>query len=117
MSLTKSIQRLQKLHLLISEQKTGTPKELAKKLGISRSYLYIMIEDVKMLNMHVIYSRKNKTFFYEIDNIFDISLNIKKLSNDELRNTNAGLCTFLLRSTISDGTNLSLYSYLAECKE
>ena len=117
MTFTQTIERLQLLHLLIAQKKTGTPEELAKRLGVSRSYLYIMMEDLKMLNLYVSYSRKNKTFYYENEVNVEFILNIQTLKDDDLININAGSLAFLLPSTILDGTNLSLYSYLAEYKE
>jgi hypothetical protein len=117
MTFTQTIERLQLLHLLIAQKKTGTPEELAKRLGVSRSYLYIMMEDLKMLNLYVSYSRKNKTFYYENEVNMEFIFKIHTLKDDDLININAGSLAFLLPSTILDGTNLSLYSYLAEYKE
>ncbi len=117
MALTKSVERLQQLHSLITEQKTGSPKELAKQLGVSRSYLYMMLDDLKMLDLHIAYSHKNKTFYYETEEELEFKLEVRPLLNEDLININGGGGTFLFPSTILDGTNLSLYSYLAECKE
>jgi len=36
MNLIKNLNHVEKLHELIAQQKTGSPKELAEKLGINR---------------------------------------------------------------------------------
>lgn len=65
MNFIKNINRVEKLHTLILNEKTGTPKELAENLGISRATLYVLIEELNSLNMPVSYSRKYETFYYE----------------------------------------------------
>ena len=65
MNFIKNINRVEKLHTLILNEKTGSPKELAESLGISRATLYILIDELGSLNMPVAYSRKHETFYYE----------------------------------------------------
>jgi transcriptional antiterminator len=67
MNFIKNINQVEKLHTLILQQKTGTPKELAECLGITRATLYVLIEELNALNMPVVYSRKYETFYYERD--------------------------------------------------
>lgn len=67
MNFIKNINHVEKLHTLILQQKTGTPKELAERLGITRATLYVLIEELNALNMPVVYSRKYETFYYERD--------------------------------------------------
>lgn len=49
MNLLNSINRVDQLHQLIQLQKTGTPKQLAVRLGVSRAKLYMWI----LLNIHL----------------------------------------------------------------
>jgi len=65
MNLLQNVQSVDKLHALILQKNTGTPKELAQRLGISRSSLYILIDELNGLNLTIIYSRKLETFYYE----------------------------------------------------
>ena len=65
MNLIKNLNYVEKLHELIVQQKTGSPKELAEKLGINRAKLYVLIDELNDLNMHVVYSRKYETFYYQ----------------------------------------------------
>ena len=65
MNLLQNVQSVDKLHALILQKNTGTPKELAQRLGISRSNLYILIDELNGLNLTIGYSRKLETFYYE----------------------------------------------------
>lgn len=65
MNFIKNIESAERLHQLIMEEKTGTPKVLAQKLGIPRNLLYLLIDELHTLNMPVAYSRKYETFYYE----------------------------------------------------
>ena len=56
--------RFIKLHEPIKKRITGTPKEFAKQLGISRSYLYRSIEALRNVGALISYSRKRATFYY-----------------------------------------------------
>jgi len=50
--------RMEKLHALILERKTGSPKELAEVLGVNRAMLYILIDEISALTVSVAHSRK-----------------------------------------------------------
>lgn len=76
MNLIKNLTHVEKLHELIVQQKTGSPKELAEKLGINRAKLYVLIDELNALNMHVQYSRKYQTFYYQRDENEVITNNI-----------------------------------------
>ena len=64
MKFIKQLERLQKLDHLIKKECTGTPNDFAKKLGISRSHLYRLIEILKDYGAEIKYSRKQKNFHY-----------------------------------------------------
>lgn len=76
---------------LVKEQRTGTPEEFATKLGISRTRLYEMIEELRSRGAPIVYSKSRETFFYEYT--FDISLSFSKkpLSRKELVEKNGGV--------------------------
>ena len=62
----KIIDALNKLSLfskLVEQESTGTPSEFAKRLGISRTSLYDLIDELKSYNIKIVYSRKRKTFY------------------------------------------------------
>ena len=64
-NLIRNLNRVERLHQLILAEKTGTPQEVAKRLGISKSALFIMIDELNSLNLKVSYSSKYETFFYD----------------------------------------------------
>ena len=117
MNFIKNMNRVEKLHNLIVQEKTGNPKQLAEQLGICRATLYVLIEELNALNMPVAYSRKHGTFYYEKDVKLTLAFKVESIDNEtELRNINGGSCNFSLPSIFSDGRNIPLYSYLAEYK-
>ncbi|MDR0699675.1 MAG: hypothetical protein LBG28_10735 [Tannerella sp.] len=59
--------RLIEIHLLIKEEKTGAPIEVAEKFHICRSQFYNIIDELKDYGAIVKYSRKHRTFYYEND--------------------------------------------------
>ncbi|MDD3077939.1 MAG: HTH domain-containing protein [Paludibacter sp.] len=65
MNVFKDFTCLQRLHELVLLEKTGTPQQLAKRLGISRATLYVMIDQLKSIDMEIVYSRKTQTFCYK----------------------------------------------------
>ncbi|MEI8273370.1 MAG: hypothetical protein WCG08_12175 [Paludibacter sp.] len=117
MNLIRNINRVEKLHSLILQEKTGNPKQLAEQLGICRATLYILIEELNALNMPVAYSRKYETFYYEKDVKLTLAFKVEVITDkNELRKINGGNSNFFLPSILSDGRNIPLYSYLAEYK-
>ena len=117
MNILQNFNRIEKLHQLILAEKTGSPVQLAKQLGISRATLYVLIDELNSLNIKVAYSRKYETFYYEKKVEMTIQFKIEMLDSDELNKFNGGSLHFFLPSDFSDGRNLSLHSYLAEYKE
>ncbi len=102
------IERIEKMHCLIKAKRTGTPDEFAAQLGISRSRLYEIIEELKSRGAPIAYSKASTTFYYEYP--FDISLGctMKPLSRKELVEENGGnLFPFFFSGRNSD--TLALY--------
>ncbi|MEX1269883.1 MAG: hypothetical protein WEA56_12805 [Balneolaceae bacterium] len=51
---------------LIRQKRTGPPKELAEKLGISERWLYMFMDELKMeLDCPIQYDRKKRSYVYE----------------------------------------------------
>jgi hypothetical protein len=54
------------LDALIRQKRTGPPKELADRLGISERWLYIFLDELKTeLNCPIRYDRKRRSYIYE----------------------------------------------------
>lgn len=64
MDILKLAHRLVGAHHYISAEDTGTPKELAAKLGIAESHLYELLDVLKQLGGPIAYSRSRKTYRY-----------------------------------------------------
>jgi len=85
------LERIEKMHCLIKAKRTGTPDEFAAQLGISRTRLYEVIDELKSHGAPIAYSKASTTFYYEYP--FDISLGctMKPLSRKELVEENGGI--------------------------
>lgn len=117
MNLLNSINRVDQLHQLIQLQKTGTPKQLAVRLGISRANLYMWIEELISLNFPISYSRSKETFYYEKEVKFTIAFKVEVIENSQdLEKINGGSLVLKLPSNFLDGTNISLSPYFASTK-
>jgi hypothetical protein len=74
MSIVSNLDKLKVINSEIKNKKTGNPDDFAEKLNISRSMLYVYIEEIKTLGAEIKYNRSTKTFYYKND--FDITINI-----------------------------------------
>ncbi len=83
------------LNKLIEEERTETPEQLAKRLGISRRQLYSYIENLKDIGLEVVFSRKNNSFCYPEQKKLEISFHLKILEEDNVTKINGG---FFLKS-------------------
>jgi predicted DNA-binding transcriptional regulator YafY len=91
MNFIRQIERLQILNKLIREERTGTPEELAERLGVSRRQLYTYFDLLKDFGLEVGFSRKINSFYYCEKKDLRISLNIQVLENAEMANINGGM--------------------------
>lgn len=74
MKTIKNLQRLHRLHKLIEDETTGTPKELANRLHISERLVYLMIDQLKDYDAPIAYDRSRKTYYYT--EFFDLDVKI-----------------------------------------
>lgn len=90
MAIIEKINRIERLHRLLVTEKTGTPQQLAERLGVSRASLYHLIDELSSYNSPVTYSRKHETFFYEKNNKTSMGYKLEVLDNDENRTITGG---------------------------
>ncbi|MEL6971793.1 MAG: hypothetical protein AAFZ63_26810 [Bacteroidota bacterium] len=64
MSLIRKIERIERMHQMINYKRTGTPESFARKLGISQSMLYVLINEIKALGAPVVYCRYRESYEY-----------------------------------------------------
>ena len=70
MVLRRHINRLQQLDQLIRMKATGTPAQLAEKLGISeRAWYKIKDELVQDFSIPIAYCKVRQTYFYEEESV------------------------------------------------
>ncbi|KWW28188.1 MAG: hypothetical protein AUK63_2014 [bacterium P3] len=67
-----------RFHALVMSRTTGTPEAFALKLGISRSSLYNLIEEIKSYGIDIEYSRTRQTFHYVYPDCVEIRLLIRQ---------------------------------------
>lgn len=66
MGLYRYLNRIRRLDALIRQKRTGPPKELAEKLGISERWLYIFMDELKTdLDCPIRYDRMKRSYVYE----------------------------------------------------
>ena len=104
MKLFEFIEKLQTIHKLVEQQKTGTPEEFAERLGVKRSTLYGIIEELKGKDIPIAYSRQLRSFYYEHPITFSIGYSIESLSQKEMEEKNGGFTNFFIPS-INTGRN------------
>jgi predicted transcriptional regulator len=82
---------------LVEQRRTGTPEELAERLGISRNTLYDLLDELRSRNVEVAYSRTSRTFYYKNSISLEVRLSIKHLeavSASEAKNITGGCKIF-----------------------
>jgi predicted DNA-binding transcriptional regulator YafY len=74
------LKRLQKIHQLIKTSHTGTPKEFANIIGVSRSQLFNILDDLKLKGFPISYSRSLKSYIYHCDCELEIEYSVRLLT-------------------------------------
>lgn len=82
MNSIKNLERLQQLHLLIENERTGSPRELAQRMHVSERLVYSLIEQLKDYDAGICYDRKRRTYYYCDDFQFRVSISILINSNN-----------------------------------
>jgi hypothetical protein len=84
------LERIEMIHKLVDQERTGTPVEFARRLGISRTRLYEIMDDLKLEGAPIAYSRTCRTFYYEEPFQISISFELRPLTYKENRSVNGG---------------------------
>jgi len=75
---------------LIQQKRTGPPKELSEKLGISERWLYIFLDELKTeLDCTIRYDRSKCSYIYEKQG--KVVLGFEKISVEEKKEISGGL--------------------------
>lgn len=72
------LKRLERLDYLIRIKGTGTPANLAHRLGVSERCIYSYIQLMKERGAPIKFSKDRKSYYYEKDGIFDVCISWKQ---------------------------------------
>jgi predicted DNA-binding transcriptional regulator YafY len=100
MILSKYLSRLQRLDQLIRQNQTGTPKELARKMGISERQAYNCIDDMKELGLPISYDRYRQSYFYEEPVQLSVNISFRNLSSGEIIKIEGGRCSAFINNSL-----------------
>lgn len=107
MEFIKQIERLQLLNKLVRAKRTGSPEELAKRLGVSRAKLYLILEELRDSDVCIRYNKRINSFEYEACEGISVHLDFRVLNLNEEKTINGGkFLNFFPASIILDGANL-----------
>ncbi len=70
-----------RFHAFVVSRSTGTPEAFAAKLGVSRSTLYNLIEELRSYGIDIEYSRSRQTFLYVYPERVEITIVIRQLED------------------------------------
>lgn len=94
MKLLEQIERINRLHEMIKFRRTGTPQQLAKRLNLSTSMIYKLMDELRLREVPVAYSRQMGTYYYSRGYQMKISIDFKVLAEDETRDFAGGSYLF-----------------------
>lgn len=89
MAIENYFERLKRIDSLIRRQATGTPEELASKLGIAKRTLFEYLQFIKQEGAEFEYSRTRQSYYYTRKGSFKVGFQFEELSKDE-SNTGGG---------------------------
>ncbi|MBC6109933.1 HTH domain-containing protein [Pedobacter fastidiosus] len=90
MKIFQYIDRINLLHKLLRESKTGRPETLAQRMHVSKSRILRIIEELKLNGVPIKYSRQTQTYYYTKKYEMHASLILKPLDEIEIQNINGG---------------------------
>jgi len=71
------------LEKLVRQRRTGTPDELARRLSISRSALYDIIDELRADGVEIKYCRTRCSFYYNGNAFLNIHFSITEATDPE----------------------------------
>ena len=77
------IERLNRMNRLLQKRATGTPSEFATLLGVSRTRLYEIIDELKSYGAPIIYNKDANSFQYEYPFDISVSFSAKQLNTQD----------------------------------
>ena len=90
MKVFEYLDRISRMHKMLTGQHTGTPSEFASHLGVSRTTLYEMIDELKSRGAPISYSKSSCTFFYTEPFEINVSCSMRLLNHYEEKQLTGG---------------------------
>jgi biotin operon repressor len=94
MKVFEYLDRISLMHKLVMRQKTGTPEEFAGQLGVSRTSLYELIDELRSRGVPIAYSKSAKTFFYRQPYDIAVTCSLRPLTCIEEKENTGGINIF-----------------------
>jgi predicted DNA-binding transcriptional regulator YafY len=94
MKVFEYLDRISLMHKFVLRQKTGTPEEFARQLGVSRTTLYELIDELRSRGVPISYSKSAKTFFYRQPYDIAITCSLRPLTYNEEKESSGGINIF-----------------------
>jgi biotin operon repressor len=112
MKVFEYLERISMMHKLVSRQVTGTPEEFAKQLGVSRTSLYELIDELRSRGVPIIYSKRSKTFFYSQPYDIAVTCSLRPLTyteqKEKMGGTNISSKILFFRTMLSELSAVTL---------
>jgi predicted DNA-binding transcriptional regulator YafY len=90
MKIFEYLDRISMMHKLVSRQRTGTPEECARQLGVSRTSLYELIDELRSRGAPIAYSKSARTFFYRQPYDIEVTCLLRPLTPSEAKENYGG---------------------------
>jgi len=74
MSFFDQLNRLQRIHQLISQEATGTPDELARRFGLQKRQVYNILDELREKGAIIEFDHTRRTYYYVEDFEFEIKI-------------------------------------------
>ncbi len=112
MKVFEYLDRISMMHKLVSRQRTGTPEEFARQLGVSRTSLYELLDEFRSRGAPIVYSKSAKTFFYREPYDIAVTCSLRPLTYKEEKESMGGMNLFskilFFRTQLSDLSMVTL---------
>jgi len=77
------IEVVESFHYYVMNERTGDAYTFARRLGIARSSLYNLIDELKSYGIEIEYNRHRKTYLYSHPELVTIIVKICQRTNNE----------------------------------
>jgi biotin operon repressor len=114
MKLFSYAERINFMNRLIQQGKTGSPEEFANRIGLSRTRIYEIIDDLKLEGAPIMYSKSRRSFYYEEPFDISVQITLKSIDKNEEKLYNGGYF-IQMRTFFPDVQVLFSYCNVTSC--